>query len=121
MSDTILVAIIVALSSSIPTIISTIYINHLQFKLKRFELSQNAKDNAVIDYLNSVGTGLLGRTYGDIEKYHNACQVLLYYFPNLDIKLLNNVIKNNKEEGIDKKLEKVYPIIKQLSKSRKDL
>ncbi len=121
MSDTIWVAIIVALSSSIPTIISTIYINHLQFKLKRFELSQNSKDKAVINYLENVSSCLLGHEVGNIVDYQKSVHILTYYFPNLDIKLLNQAILNNKEEGIDKKLERVYPVIKQLSKLRKDL
>ena len=93
MSDTIWVAIIVALSSSIPTIVLAIINNWFQVKLKWFELSQVAKDKAVIDYLNSIGSGLLGLTYGDVENYLKATQILLYYFPNLDIELLNNIIK----------------------------
>lgn len=121
MSDTIWVAIITALSASIPTIILSIVNNHFQIRLKRFELEQIAKDNAVNNYLEHVSSCLLGAGIGDIKEYQKAVHVLLYYFPDLDIELLNNAICNNKEEGIDKKLERVYPIIKQLSKSRKEL
>lgn len=119
MSDTIWVAIIVALSSSIPTVIITIANYKIQFKLKRFELSQISKDKAVINYLENLSSCLMG--VGNIEEYQKSVHILTYYFPNLDIELLNQVITNNKEEGIDKKLEKAYPIIKQLSKLRKDL
>ena len=121
MSDTIWVAIIAALSASIPTIILTIINNRLQLKLKHFELIQIAKDKAVINYLENVSGCLLGKDVGNIAEYQKAVHILIYYFPDLDIELLNQAISNNKAEGIDKKLERIYPIIKQLSKSRKEL
>ncbi len=121
MSDTIWVAIIVALSSSIPTIILAIINNKFQIKLKRFELSQTAKDKAVENYLEDIANSMLNNDWRSLLKYQKSVQVLLYYFPDLDIKLLNKTITDNKVEGVDKKLERVYPVIKQLSKSRKDL
>lgn len=121
MSDTVLVAIITACATFIPTIISIIINNYFQLKIKRFELNECAKREAVTNYLNALGNWCYKPTKEDINNYQKAVTILLYYFPNLDTQALKNGLQSINEESLTSKLELTLPIVKELSKLRKEI
>ncbi len=121
MSDTILVAIITACATFIPTISSIIITNYYQLKLKRFELNEIAKQDVVIEFLETIGNFSYKTNSQDISEYLKCTSKLLYYFPNLDINLLVDITSASIETTLIAKINKILPIIKELSKSRKEL
>lgn len=123
MDITIVVAIITALSTTIPQLISNYMNNKHQLKIKKIELFEVAKREAIINFLNSVGNctdnGIGINTIQSTE-YHKCLNVLMTYFPNLNqqnINKLNESIYNDNDD-IQKA---IYPIILELSKSLSEI
>lgn len=123
MSDTILVAIITAIATTIPNIIIAIIKNKQELKLKKFETLELAKRQAIIDYLDSLGecfTSDGGILIQQAQKYQKSANRLIFYFPNLDIDLIESARNSIQTCKSEEKIEAVMPLIKELSKSIKD-
>lgn len=124
MTETIWVAIITACATFIPTIVTIIVNNFFQLKFKRFELQQLSQDKAVLNYLEALGTcyGPDGNvSVSDAIQYQKSVNALLYYFPDLDTKLLDTAINSIRKTKPSDKMDFILPIIKKLSKSRKEI
>lgn len=122
MSETIWVAIITACATFIPAISTIVVNNYFQYKFKRFELQQLSQDKAVLNYLEALAScyGPDGSLkLGTAKEYQKALNVLLYYFPDLDLRLLNKAIYSITKSKPNEKMDYTLPIIKELSKLRK--
>lgn len=118
MDTTVVVAIITASSAIIPQIIST-YMNHrYQLKIKKLELFEVAKREAIIKFLNSVGNcedNAPGLNTIQSTEYHKNLNILMTYFPNLNKQNIDKLSKSIYENNDD--IQKaIYPIILELSK-----
>lgn len=121
MSDTVLVAIITACATAVPTTISLLFNLLGEYGIKKWKLNKTSKRNAVKEYLDILGNSSVAASERDISKYQAASLNLLYYYPELDVSLLHNAINGYTEKRIDSKLNAALPLIKELSKLDKGI
>lgn len=123
MTETIWVAIITAISTTVPNIVITIIKNQQELKLKKFETLELAKRQSVINYLEALGDCFTNDGSIALElakKYQKAVHNLLFYFPDLDLKLITEARNSINTCKSDQKINEIMPLIKQLSKSLED-
>ena len=86
MSDTILVAIITALATTVPQIINSIITYRKDIKQKQLEFFEKNRLNAIVEFLDTVGETYSREGLSQIEKYKfdKSLNKLLLYFPNID-------------------------------------
>ena len=122
MSDTIWVAIITAIATTVPQIIIALINYRKDIKQRQLELFNQNRLNIIIEFLDTVGgiysnDSIALREKSDFEKSLNK---LLLYFPDIDSKEFANIFNSTKEWDTAKRCEALRPLIKQLSKSIKD-
>jgi len=117
MSDTIWVAIITACASILPNIIITIINNKHSLKIKKYESYTISKQNAVFDFLTSVGKMFSGSYRDEISDFQVSLNKLLLYYPDIDTTLIDNVYKSLNDTNLTNKRNTILPLIKELSKS----
>ena len=118
MNTTIIVAIITALSTTLPQIVSTCINNRQQLKMKKLEYFELSKKKVITDFIIAVGNCTNNSNElapSQSIEYYKQLNILRAYFPNLN------------EKNIDKLTESLYysdeyiqtallPILKELSK-----
>ena len=118
MSETVLIALITAASAILPNIIIAKINNKNFFKIKKFEYSELAKKEAILNFLDAAGKCVGDNVFGeDLSNFQIATNRLLVYFPNLDIEIINNVRNSLFDSNSKNKVDALFPLIKELSKS----
>lgn len=119
MSDTILVAIITALATTIPQIINSIISYHKDMKQKQLELFEKNRLSAIVEFLDTVGETYSHNGLAQFEKYKfdKSLNKLLLYFPNINSEEITKIFNSTKEWDSVKRIDALKPLIKQLSKS----
>lgn len=122
MSDTLWVAIITGILTTVPPIITAIINNRKELKLKQFEFYKQQQLNAVVDFLNSVGEISNPDTISLKEKsnFQKATNKLLLYFPALTKDMITTIYNSVNKWDVGERYEAIQPLIKELSKSIKD-
>lgn len=118
MNTTIIVAIITALSAIAPQLISNHMNNKHQMQLKKIELFEMSKKDAIINFISAVAqcTDKEPGVYNqDLSDYYKNLNILRTYFPSIDKKLLDNL--TSVIQSTDTEIQnKMTPIIEELSK-----
>lgn len=120
MSDTILIAIITASSTTIPAIIVVILNNRYNLKLKEYEATTLQKQQVASDFLENIGSIISydgGITGYDLASFHKSCNKLLLYFPNLNLDLIKQIKSSVHSSNSDDRIKLINELTKQLSKS----
>lgn len=119
MSDTILVAIITALATTIPQIINSIISYHKDMKQKQLELFEKNRLSAIVEFLDTVGETYSREGLAQFEKYKfdKSLNKLLLYFPNINSEEITKIFNSTKEWDSVKRIDALKPLINQLSKS----
>lgn len=119
MSDTILVAIITALATTIPQIINSIISYHKDMKQKQLELFEKNRLSAIVEFLDTVGETYSHNGLAQFKKYKfdKSLNKLLLYFPNINSEEITKIFNSTKEWDSVKRIDALKPLIKQLSKS----
>lgn len=118
MSDTIIVAIITAIATTVPQIVVNIINNKHQLKLKQYELRKTIYQKVVDEFIENV-TNCMDDYNGLSTKqsinFYQSINKIQIYFPKLDKKLIDNLVQNIQKD--DDTIEKTLkPIVKELSK-----
>lgn len=118
MNTTIIVAIITALSTTLPQIISTCINNRQQLKIKKLEYFELSKKKVITDFIVAVGNctdNSNGLAPCQSIEYYKHLNILRTYFPDLNENNINNLTKSlyDSDESIQTAL---LPILKELSK-----
>lgn len=115
MSDTIWVALITAIATTVPTSINN-YLNiREQRKLKKFELIEVSKQKVINEYLECAGACFNNKDKTLLSKYQIATNKLLLYFPDLSLGLLSNIEACFDSDYIQY-LKRITQLTKELSK-----
>lgn len=118
MSDTIIVAIITAIATTVPQIVVNIINNKHQLKLKQYELRKTVYQKVVDEFIENItncmddDVGLSAKQSINFYKSINKIQI---YFPKLDKKLIDNLVQNIQKDDVTIE-EALKPIVKELSK-----
>lgn len=118
MSDTIIVAIITAIVTTVPQIVVNIVNNKHQLKLKQYELRKTVYQKVIDEFIENVtncmddDVGLSAKQSINFYKSINKIQI---YFPKLDKKLIDNLVQNIQKDDVTIE-ETLKPIVKELSK-----
>lgn len=119
MSETIWVAIITALATTIPQLINAWISYHKDIKEKQLEMFEQNRLNAIVEFLDAVG-GMYSRdglTQVEKYKFDKTLNKLLLYFPNINEEDITKIFNSTKEWDSAKRFTALKPLIKQLSKS----
>lgn len=118
MSDTIIVAIITAIATTVPQIVVNIINNKHQLKLKQYELRKTIYQKVVDEFIENV-TNCMDDYNGLSTKqsinFYQSINKIQIYFPKLDKKLIDNLVQNIQKDD-DTIEETLKPIVKELSK-----
>lgn len=119
MSDTIWVAIITALATTVPQIINSIITYRKDIKQKQLDFFEKNRLNAIVEFLDTVGETYSREGLSQIEKYKfdKSLNKLLLYFPNIDNEEVTKISNSTKEWDSVKRLDALNPLINKLSKS----
>lgn len=119
MSDTIWVAIITALATTVPQIINSVINYHKDIKQKQLELFETNRLNAIVEFLDAVGETYSREGLAKVEKYKfdKSLNKLLLYFPNINSDEITKIFDSTQEWDSAKRSDALKPLIKQLSKS----
>ncbi len=119
MSDTIWVAIITALATTIPQIIIAIINYYKEIKQKQLELFEQNRLNAIVEFLDTIGSTYIkeGLSLNEKHRFDKALNKLLLYFPNITNSEITKIFDSTKEWDSAKRSDALKPLIKQLSKS----
>lgn len=122
MSDTLLVAIITGVLTTVPQIIITIINNHKELKLKQIEFFKQKQLDVVVDFLNSVGdiSNPDAITLKEKSNFQKSTNKLLLYFPTISKDTITTIYKSVNNWDVGERYEAIQPLIKELSKSIKD-
>lgn len=116
MNTTIWVALITGIFASVPSLIK----GWQDLKLKKIEIYENDKRQAIIDFSDAVSYcfGANGYLSGEeIIKYQQSVNKLLLYFPNIDLEIIDKLNKAIYDKNLDSKQDIIRPLIIELSKS----
>lgn len=116
---TITFAVILGITSIISPIIVTIINNHYQLKIKRFDSLELAKRQAIIEFIDATSECIAyeRRLAGnEFKAFQKSANKLLLYFPDIDIKILNNIQNALMEPNVNTKDKDLRPLIIKLSK-----
>lgn len=119
MNTTIWVALITALSTITPPLISKFIDYRKEIKFKGIELYDKNQKQVILDFIDAT-TSLIGNkslTKQQKANYYTTSYKLFVFFPELDknlINRLNDVVENYDDSEIPSRLKKV---ISELSKS----
>lgn len=118
MSDTIIVAIITAVATTVPQIVISIINNKHQLKIKQYESKKVFYQSVVDEFIENV-TACMNSNGGlsNIQSinFYKSINRIQIYFPNINkknIDKLSDVIYSNKDTII----HYLEPVIKELSK-----
>ena len=118
MTTAIIVAIITAISTTVPQLISTNMKNKHELALKRLEYFELTKKNVITDFIIAVGECMdnsSGLAPVKSKEYYKSLNVLLAYFPKLNMENINQLTESI--YSTDAKIQKALtPIIQELSK-----
>ena len=119
MSDTIWVAIITALATTVPQIIIAIINYYKDIKQKQLELFEQNRLNTVVEFLNTIGETYSkeGLSLEKKYKFDKSLNKLLLYFPNIDSEEITKIFNSTEIWDSAKRSEALKHLIKQLSKS----
>lgn len=120
MSDTVLVALITAGASIIPSLLIALINNKHTMEMKKYETHTIAKQNAVFEFLTSVGKIFDSAYLQDIQDFQVSLNKLLVYYPDIDTGLIDNIYSCLNDTNLKNKRNAILPLIKQLSKSIQD-
>ena len=117
---TIWVALITGAFALLPNILN----NRQQLKLKKIEVNELAKRQAIIEFSDTVSecvnTGS-GITVGEGIAYQKAVNKLLLYFPDIDMTLITKLNQAVHDTNMNSKQDIIRPLIKELSKSLSEI
>ncbi len=119
MTETIWVAIITALATTIPQLINTWISYHKNIKEKQLEMFEQNRLNAIVEFLDAVGGTYSrdGLSLGEKNNFDKSLNKLLLYFPNINEDDISKIFNSTKEWDSAKRFTALKPLIKQLSKS----
>ncbi len=123
MSDTIWVAIITACATTIPQIIIAIINKNKEIKLKKFEYYNQNRLQVIFDFLDAVGEiySKDGINLKEKANFQKSLHKLTLYFPKIDYKIFDKIYNSLSEWDVTSRHEALQPLIKELSKSIKDI
>ena len=117
---TILVALITGAFALLPSILN----NRQQLKLKKIEINELAKRQAIIEFSDAVsdcaniGSGI---SLGKGIAYQKSINKLLLYFPDIDMDIITKLNQAVHDRDMNSKQEIIRPLIKELSKSLSEI
>lgn len=120
MSETVIVAIITACSAIIPTIITVILNNWYNLKLKKYEANILQKQQVATEFVETVGKIISyngGLSIKDLSDFYSSCNKLMLHFPNVDLKLINEIRESLYQSEPETKIKLINELSTQLSKS----
>lgn len=119
MSDTIWVAIITALATTVPQIIIAIINYFKEIKQKQLEIFEQNRLNTIVEFLDVIGSTYSkeGLSLNEKYKFDKSINKLLLYFPNINSDEITKIFASTKEWDSAKRSDALKPLIKQLSKS----
>lgn len=115
------IAIAIGLSAVISPFVTTIINNNHQLKLKKLDMYEMSKRNALVDFIKSAETYLLDGSYTEqYVEYYSALTKLFIYFSNVSLDLFLDFEKycklNQKAEAMVGLTNIVQVLSKQISK-----
>ena len=118
MNTAIIVAIITAISTTVPQLISTNMKNKQELAIKKLEYSELIKKNVITEFIIAVSNCMdngSGLAPVQSKEYYKRLNILLTYFPNINQESIDNLTKSiySNDKTIQKSL---MPVIQELSK-----
>lgn len=116
---TITFAVILSITSIISPIIVTKINNNHQLTIKRYENQELAKREAIIEFINATSECIAynGKLSGnEFKTFQKSANKLLLYFPDIDIKILDNIQEALMKPNVNTKNNDLRPLIIKLSK-----